>query len=91
MDAILIKIDPPKASKHGGNYTRMYFRSITKDVTYNKVFRLDSYDKFAYSKRFADTAVMQGIYEGLVILDENKQCVSAKSDFKIIQRNVLYL
>ena len=83
MDAILLRWDDTKSSRYGGQYTRAYFRSITKDSTYDKVYRLDIYDKHPKSKRFLPHLVQQTVFENLTVFDDNRKIIDGGSDFKI--------
>ena len=67
MKAILTKIDPPKISKHGGEYTRVFFKSIPE----NKTYRLDVYTNHTQSNRFLPFLKSQAIFDGLEIYKGN--------------------
>jgi hypothetical protein len=78
MKAILTKIDNPRLSKHGGEFTRVYFKSIPE----NKTYRLDVYTNHTLSSRFIPFLKSQAMFEGLEIYKDN--IINGCSNFKFI-------
>lgn len=67
MKAILTKINKPKMSRHGGEYTRVFFKSIPE----NKTYRLDVYANHTLSNRFIPFLKTQAMFDGLEIYKDD--------------------
>ncbi len=78
MKAIITKINPPKISKYGGEYHRVFFKSFKDEKTYI----LDVYPSHYASKRFVPYIKEQAVFHGLEIYIG--KFISGNSNFTFI-------
>lgn len=64
MKAIVLKVDPPKQSRHGG----VFQRSVFKDLDTGKEYIFDCYHNHSQSKRFLPYLKPQAIFDNLNIV-----------------------